>query len=170
MRNLQLQRLSFHGRPAVAALLLTGALVAGDAGAASAEPISRRSRPDMGATAEGSVTGRPIPRRQVRPRISRSVNRSRPRMSVAAAPSPVDVLADVWAKLRHCESGGRYNVNSGNGFFGAYQFTAATWRGLGFPGLPHQAAPEVQDEAARRLQARSGWGQWPACSRRLGVR
>ena len=64
------------------------------------------------------------------------------------------VLADVWAKLRHCESGGRYDVNTGNGFFGAYQFTAATWRGLGFPGLPHQAAPEVQDEAARRLQAR----------------
>ena len=168
MRNLQLQRLSFHGRPAVAALFLTGALVAGDAGAVSAQPISRQPRPDAGATAQRSVTRRPMPRRQIRPRISRSA--IRPRISVAAAPMPLGVLADVWAKLRHCESGGRYDINTGNGFFGAYQFTAGTWHGLGFPGLPHQAAPEVQDEAARRLQARSGWGQWPACSRRIGAR
>ena len=24
--------------------------------------------------------------------------------------------------------------------------------------------------AARKLQARSGWGQWPVCSRRIGAR
>jgi hypothetical protein len=77
---------------------------------------------------------------------------------------------DVWARLRSCESGGRYTTNSGNGFYGAYQFHPRTWRTLGFPGLPHQATPEMQDEAARRLQARSGWGQWPACSRRIGAR
>jgi len=45
-----------------------------------------------------------------------------------------------------------------------------TWRTLGYPGLPHEAPPEMQDEAARRLQARSGWGQWPVCSRRIGAR
>ena len=28
-----------------------------------------------------------------------------------------------------------------------------TWRTLGYPGLPHEAPPEVQDEAARKLQA-----------------
>jgi hypothetical protein len=77
---------------------------------------------------------------------------------------------DVWARLRHCESGGRYNVNTGNGFYGAYQFHPRTWRSLGYSGLPHEAPPEVQDEAARRLQARSGWGQWPVCSRRIGAR
>jgi hypothetical protein len=77
---------------------------------------------------------------------------------------------DVWARLRSCESGGRYTTNTGNGFFGAYQFHPRTWRNLGFPGLPHQAPPEMQDEAARKLQARSGWGQWPVCSRRIGAR
>jgi hypothetical protein len=77
---------------------------------------------------------------------------------------------DVWAKLRRCESGGRYDINTGNGFSGAYQFLPSTWRGLGYMGLPHQAPPEVQDEAARKLQARSGWGQWPVCSRRIGAR
>jgi len=90
---------------------------------------------------------------------------------VAAAPAPTDGYKnDVWTRLRNCESGGRYDRNSGNGFYGAYQFHPRTWRGLGYPGLPHQASPEMQDEAARRLQARSGWGQWPACSRRIGVR
>ena len=78
--------------------------------------------------------------------------------------------ADVWAKLRKCESGGRYDINSGNGYYGAYQFAAKTWTKLGYEGLPHQAAPEVQDEAARKLQTKAGWGQWPACSRRLGLK
>ena len=78
-------------------------------------------------------------------------------------------LGGVWAELRQCESGGNYAIDTGNGYYGAYQFSAATWHGLGFAGLPNQAPPAVQDEAAVELQARSGWGQWPACSRRLGL-
>jgi hypothetical protein len=76
----------------------------------------------------------------------------------------------VWARLRACESGGNYAANTGNGYYGAYQFALGTWRSLGYGGYPHHAAPAVQDEAARRLQARSGWRQWPACARRLGLR
>jgi hypothetical protein len=84
---------------------------------------------------------------------------------VAPATSPA--VGDVWSGLRRCESGGNYAENTGNGYYGAYQFSAATWHGLGFPGLPSDASPAVQDRAAQQLQARSGWGQWPACSRRL---
>jgi len=43
-------------------------------------------------------------------------------------------------------------------------------RGLGYAGLPHQADPATQDQAAQRLLARSGWGQWPGCSRAIGAR
>ncbi len=75
----------------------------------------------------------------------------------------------VWAGLRKCESGGNYADNTGNGYYGAYQFAAGTWHGLGYSGLPSSAPPAVQDQAAQKLQARSGWGQWPACSRRLGL-
>jgi hypothetical protein len=92
------------------------------------------------------------------------------RTAPAPAPVPVAVDGDVWAKLRQCESGGRYDINTGNGFYGAYQFMLSTWNGLGYPGYPHQASPQMQDEAAQKLQARSGWGQWPACTRRLGLR
>ncbi len=32
-----------------------------------------------------------------------------------------------WAALRECESGGNYGINTGNGYFGAYQFSQSTW-------------------------------------------
>jgi hypothetical protein len=109
--------------------------------------------------------------RAARRRASRSATRQRLRPARPPTPAPSPVGHDnVWAKLRRCEAGGDYTRNSGNGYYGAYQFSAGTWRGLGYPGFPHQAPPEVQDEAARKLQRRSGWGQWPACSRRIGVR
>jgi hypothetical protein len=101
-------------------------------------------------------------------RASRDAAAPRPGPVQAAAPAPEG--DDVWAKLRKCEAGGVYTRNSGNGYYGAYQFAAGTWRSLGYPGLPHEAPPEMQDEAAKRLQARGGWGQWPACSRRIGAR
>src|SRR5688572_17164377 len=92
-----------------------------------------------------------------------------PLASILAAAAPAEA-GDVWSRLRQCESGSRYARNTGNGYYGAYQFKPSTWRSLGYRGLPHRASPAVQDRAARRLQARHGWGQWPACSRRLGLR
>ncbi len=96
---------------------------------------------------------------------------------VATTPAqPVPVAAPakgastgVWATLRQCESGGNYSIDTGNGYYGAYQFSPATWHGLGYTGFPSQAPPTMQDHAARQLEARSGWGQWPACSRQLGL-
>jgi hypothetical protein len=75
----------------------------------------------------------------------------------------------VWVELRDCESGGNYAEDTGNGYYGAYQFALATWEGLGFSGLPSSASPAVQDEAAQELQARYGWDQWPACAAELGL-
>jgi hypothetical protein len=72
-------------------------------------------------------------------------------------------------RLRYCEASGRYETNTGNGFYGAYQFDAQTWRGLGLPGLPHQAPPNTQDRAATVLEQQRGWQPWPSCSRRLSL-
>jgi hypothetical protein len=68
-----------------------------------------------------------------------------------------------------CESGGNYAENTGNGYYGAYQFSLSTWYGLGFTGLPSDASPATQDAAAAELQAEAGWGQWPSCSAQLGL-
>jgi hypothetical protein len=77
--------------------------------------------------------------------------------------------ADDFARLRQCESGNNYRANTGNGYYGAYQFELRTWRGLGYSGYPHNAAPATQDAAARELQADRGWSPWPACARKLGL-
>ena len=77
---------------------------------------------------------------------------------------------DVWAKLAQCESGGDPKTNTGNGFYGMYQFTLETWQSLGGTGYPHEADAATQTAMAKKLQAQSGWGQWPGCADKLGLR
>jgi len=71
--------------------------------------------------------------------------------------------------LRTCEASGDYGANTGNGYYGAYQFSSQTWWSLGYEGYANQAPPAVQDEAVIRLHASSGWQPWPGCSRSLGL-
>lgn len=75
----------------------------------------------------------------------------------------------VWLALRMCESSDNYAENTGNGFYGAYQFSQSTWTGLGYPGRPDLEPPAMQDAAAMKDQSISGWGQWPACAAALGL-
>jgi len=79
---------------------------------------------------------------------------------LAAASTPAPGLAlsmdEAFACIRQLESGNNYSSPSG----GAYQFLDSTWQSLGYSGSAQDHAPGVQDEGARRLQARSGWGQW----------
>lgn len=77
---------------------------------------------------------------------------------------------DVWAKLAQCESGGNPQANTGNGFYGMYQFTLETWQSLGGSGYPHEADAATQTAMAKKLQAQAGWGQWPGCAGKLGLR
>jgi resuscitation-promoting factor RpfB len=85
------------------------------------------------------------------------------------------VSNSVWDRLAKCETGGRWHANTGNGFYGGLQFSAPTWRtasrrvGIHIP-YAHQASKAQQIKAAIWLQRNSGWGQWPACSAKLGLR
>jgi resuscitation-promoting factor RpfB len=76
----------------------------------------------------------------------------------------------VWDKLAQCESGGNWSINTGNGYYGGLQFSLSTWRAYGGKGYPHQASREEQIRIAKKLQAAAGWGSWPACSSKLGLR
>jgi peptidoglycan hydrolase-like protein with peptidoglycan-binding domain len=92
-----------------------------------------------------------------------------PAVTKTAAVVQSSSLGGVWACIRQHESGGNYATNTGNGYYGAYQFSLPTWRSLGGVGLPSDAPPAVQDAMAQKLQARSGWGQWPQTSKMCGV-
>jgi resuscitation-promoting factor RpfB len=76
----------------------------------------------------------------------------------------------VWDKLAECESGGNWSINTGNGYYGGLQFSLSTWRAYGGSGYPHQASRDEQIRIAKKLQADAGWGAWPACSSKLGLR
>lgn len=91
------------------------------------------------------------------------------RTPVSSAPASTGGDSATWAALAQCESGGT-NADTGNGYSGYLQFADSTWRSLGYSGraVDHDYATQIQ--AGRELQARSGWSQWPACSRQLGLR
>lgn len=76
---------------------------------------------------------------------------------------------DIWEKLRLCEAGGDYAKNTGNGYYGAYQYNIGTWANYGGYARPDLAPPAVQDAKAKATQAARGWGPWPACARKLGL-
>lgn len=83
-------------------------------------------------------------------------------------PAPTD---DQMRALAHCESRSNPATNTGNGYYGAFQFSLRTWRGMGKSGWPHHHSAEEQTETARALIVRSGWrSQFPGCSRRMGMR
>lgn len=102
-------------------------------------------------------------------RVVQEGTKARPAPSPSGSGSTVG--GDVWAALAQCESGGNPRAVSASGtYHGLYQFSVSTWRGVGGSGLPSEASAEEQTQRAQALQARSGWGQWPACSKKLGLR
>ena len=91
--------------------------------------------------------------------------------SSSSASAPAVVPGDdaaIWAAIAQCESGGNPSINTGNGYYGMYQFSLPTWRSVGGSGLPSDASAEEQTMRARMLQQRSGWGQW-GCAYKLGL-
>lgn len=89
--------------------------------------------------------------------------------TTTSAATPSAAGGGVWAALAQCESGGNPSTNTGNGFYGMYQFTLGTWQALGGSGLPSDASAAEQTARAQALQAQSGWGQWPGCAAQLGL-
>jgi hypothetical protein len=72
-----------------------------------------------------------------------------------------------WAALARCESGGNPRTNTGNGFYGLYQFDLQTWRGVGGKGLPSDASAQEQTYRAWLLYQDRGRKPWPVCGKYL---
>lgn len=143
--------------PEVAAPLADYAVVAADPVPAAAAPAQQPPAPEAApepapVPAETEVPAAPAP--------------------PATPEAPAVPSGSVWDALAQCESNGNWAMNSGNGFHGGIQFMHSTWVSMGgrqWAEYPHEATREQQIEVASRLQAQSGWGQWPACTARLGL-
>lgn len=86
----------------------------------------------------------------------------------------------VWQALSNCEAGGNWHDQRG-GYEGGVHFAPSTWRkatrlaaahhpGRRYPAHAYQATGGVQIEVAEVWLAHTSWGQWPVCSRKIGVR
>jgi len=62
---------------------------------------------------------------------------------------------------------GWWTANTGNGYYGAYQFLASTWRSVGGPSLPHLVSPREQTYRAWLVWRRDGgsWREWGTAGR-----
>lgn len=90
-------------------------------------------------------------------------------------PSTIATAAPVskWERLAQCESTGRWNVNTGNGFYGGLQFTPSTWLAFGggqFAPRADLASKFQQISIAERVLNVQGPGAWPHCSVVAGLR
>lgn len=128
-------------------------------------PVRHASTTDRHATTTTTTTAPAVVPATVAPPVTVQVAEVRP----LAASDPVPA-GSVWDRLAACESGGNWHTNTGNGFYGGLQFSLRSWRWVGGTGYPHEHSRETQIAMAERLLARQGWGAWPTCSRRLGLR
>lgn len=81
-------------------------------------------------------------------------------------------LNDWLYQLRMCESHGNYKTNTGNGYYGAYQFSISTWNSLntGYE-RADLAPPAVQDKAIIDNTNRTSGlvTQNPGCYKKTGI-
>ncbi|HHX86329.1 MAG TPA: DUF348 domain-containing protein [Actinomycetales bacterium] len=87
--------------------------------------------------------------------------------------APAVSRGGVWDSIAQCESNGNWSINTGNGFSGGLQFHPQTWAGHGgtqYAPSAHLATREQQIAIAEKVQASQGWGAWPACTAKLGLR
>ena len=91
----------------------------------------------------------------------------------AKSGAPSVANGSVWDSRAQCEAGGNWAINTGNGFSGGLQFTPSTWLAYGggqYAPQAHLATREQQIAVASKVQAGQGWGAWPACTAKLGLR
>lgn len=171
------------GIVAMAGIALAAPMVAADPAAAPAKPA------EVAVTVEQSSVEAAKPAQAIKARANsvdyaaqllwRQLAAEPPTTTAAPAPpplpAPMPARAAVsngssWDRLAQCEAGGNWAVNTGNGYYGGLQFSAQSWRAVGGSGLPNQASRETQIAMGERLRAAQGWGAWPSCSAKLGLR
>lgn len=71
---------------------------------------------------------------------------------------------DRFDRLAMCESGGDPGKNTGNGFFGAFQFVLSSWHAAGGTGNPVEHSYGEQKQIAMSWAAATNpYRQWPVC-------
>jgi len=100
-------------------------------------------------------------------------------VTVGTKPKPVEETTEAdpptgatgaWDRIAECESGGNWQANTGNGYYGGLQFGHSTWVAYGgdaYANNAHQASKAQQIAIAEKVRAaRGGYGDWPVCGKK----
>lgn len=137
-----------------------------------------------------TVDREPVPPHRVIPRASRTRPTQSPVVPIVAPRSSsrgqtqkadASDIGWPWDALVRCEApdrGWRYGapgvgIDPGYYFEGGPNFEHSTWVSFGgreFAEHAWDATPHEQIIVAKRVLAAQGWGAWPRCSRKLGLR
>lgn len=126
-------------------------------------------------SADEALTNRPLPVASVTAQTAliqsdTAPSTSAPRQAASATVAPAVTNGSIWDSIAACEAGGNWSTNTGNGYYGGLQFSLGSWQAVGGVGLPSEASREEQIARGQQLQTRQGWGAWPSCSAKLGLR
>lgn len=79
---------------------------------------------------------------------------------------------ETWEKVAECESGGDWDINTGNGYYGGLQFSQSTWEAYGgteYAARADLATKDQQIAIAEKVLAGQGPQAWPTCSSEAGL-
>jgi hypothetical protein len=95
------------------------------------------------------------------------VSTQAPMPATTTANSPIS--EEAITALGACEAGNDPAKNTGNGYYGAFQFSAGTWNSMNTGYARADLAPiDVQREAVKKLLSRSSiYNQFPGCARKM---
>lgn len=91
--------------------------------------------------------------------------------ALMAGPAAHAASPAAWDQVAQCESGGNWQINTGNGYYGGLQFSGQTWNGYGggeFAATADQATRDQQIQVAERVLEGQGAGAWPNCGSPVG--
>ena len=145
-----------------------------------AKGTKEKPKPAPEPAAEAPTTEQKSEKKSEKRSSSSTANRSSERSSEdsssskdSGASAPSAPSGSVWDRIAQCESGGNWSINTGNGYHGGLQFSGQTWRAFGggkYAPTADQASRAQQIDIAKKVQAQQGWGAWPACTSKLGIR
>jgi len=144
-------------RNGVVGAAIVGAVVLGVGGVVSGQHRSVTATGQVSSTPPGPSAPAPVP-------------------APATGPGSKAAVAEVrvWDSLAHCESGGNWASNTGNGLYGGVQLDQGGWLRHGggrYAPLPSGATREQQIIVAEKVRAGvGGFSAWSSCARRLGLR
>ena len=125
------------------------------------EPVAQVT--SVGTKEKPKPKPKPTPKPTPKPEAAKSSAEEAPAKNSSSGAGLNLAREAMWVRIAECESNNRWDINTGNGYYGGLQFNLQTWRsvnGQDFAPYPHQATRAEQITVANRLYAQRGTQPW----------